>query len=239
MPAGVQIIGDSGVIQIDQNYFNVELQSKQTISTIAGEAIWQAGQSRLVVTTNINTAPYVAIKPIANEIGLWRSELSGSTLTLTYFCQAPIGTQIQVYFFGNPSSSPSNFGLQVFNELGELTYDSNRKYARVLLKISGNDDVDEPVNYPLPSGKEYAVLQGVFSGEDYTLSYSPGMPGNDCGSLYMVVQDIYILCFRAQGSGITLHNLYRFGQTFCAAGADVGPYSASRFEYLVFDVTNY
>lgn len=126
MPAGLQIINDNGVVQIDENYKNLEFKGKYDVY------IPDYNQ-----TGYLNTPGYasevVAIGDTGDDnVMLWSKTGApgGYEYQLRKTNNGP--RTIPVYVFGEPAApAASGVGLQVFNGSGQLTYDSQRKYMKV------------------------------------------------------------------------------------------------------------
>ncbi|HWX01430.1 hypothetical protein [Collimonas sp.] len=141
MAAGLQVFGDSGVAQIDQDYFNYVFKQSGALSfpdAVAG---------RTVSVSVGGVSPIVVIKSQNLGIAIWRVSQSGSAFTFEFVQDAvsPPGTPFQWYLFDKGPPSPGNFGLQVFGPDGSLSFDSssfNLKIAQLLPGVasSGNSN---------------------------------------------------------------------------------------------------
>lgn len=139
MPYGLQVIGNDGYKQIDENYANLSFVGKGTMSiggsvnNMAGPTTFYSGSQRFNRACN---RPLVFIRP-----------------TQGYACLASIvngGSYLDIYLHGNTSQNVDfyvfdqittdeygGFGLQVFNAAGQLTYSSNYAPLRIKAIVPG------------------------------------------------------------------------------------------------------
>lgn len=140
MPAGFQVIGDHGVVQIDENYTNMGLRHR-------GQAAL-TGLSDLVVT-DVDT-PLLCIKSPNMAVMLVGATRSGNTIT--YRLSSAAGA-IDWYVFDKmraPPAGSSGAGLQVYTSAGALAFDSTNPPMR----IAGITDLASAQQgvYPPPPG---------------------------------------------------------------------------------------
>lgn len=136
MPAGFQVIGDHGVVQIDENYTNLSLRHR-------GQAAL-TGLFDLAVP-DVDT-PLLCLKSPNMAVMLVGATRSGSTIT--YRLASAAGT-VDWYVFDKmraPAGS-SGAGLQVYTGAGVLTFDS----ASNPMRLAGLASVpDAPANEAWP-----------------------------------------------------------------------------------------
>lgn len=147
MTAGFQAWTDSGLVQIDGMRQTYAL--RQTLSVTTGAGTMNAGRSNAGVqyTFNANVATfslsaseplialyspnaYVAILKCTSSNGIWTVQIWSSA-----------AANVTVYIFDQAlAAAPSGagFGLQVFDESGNLVADARQRLARVLDTQSGN-----------------------------------------------------------------------------------------------------
>lgn len=108
---------DSGVIQINDSYKNLYLSRKVAIAqSSSGSGNLQADEFLVGIGNGTNSIDGCVI----NRPGGYDYHLNASS------------TQAFLYFFSNAPKSLGSCGLQVFNEKGEIIFDSNAKQAVVL-----------------------------------------------------------------------------------------------------------
>jgi len=140
MPSGFQAFTDTGVYQIDgstPNYQMVRAMSAQSVDTSLRLAVNDAGKPfdatlpSVSFTFNATAGPmYGVYASDGAGITVWSTDVNGTTYTLRFVTERPC----IVYFFqfDQVPIASGNFGLQVFNERGELVADSSKPFLRVL-----------------------------------------------------------------------------------------------------------
>lgn len=143
MPAGLQVVGTHGVVQVDQNYFNLVLRAKGTVST--------GFQQRFDITYT-GTTPMVAFRCLNTTIALQYITKSGSTFTYHYISSNP--DTITYYIFDRPPTTASNFGLSIWDGSGNLVFSSDYSPMRLVSAVqtpahqdffSWDDDAGKPI----------------------------------------------------------------------------------------------
>ena len=168
MPVGLEIINDAGTILIDSKDPSLSLHSKVTLS---------ATNRRITHTFNNVEFPTLALRSTAGWVCVISETRSGNSIT--YVLGTFGNTQsVTLYLFDRPTLSPANFGFQVFDEQGRLTFDAARQPGRVVALKDGNG-----VWYGT-SGVDYAaiVTRSIFGW------YSANPDYNDNGVQSMWVQ---------------------------------------------------
>lgn len=133
MTAGLQIINDNGVVQLDENYFNLEFKNKFQYAIATGinqYAIATNGDGNEVVAVGETGVGYVNIaRTAANQIVITTFATAATTLTF--------------YVFGTPDqTATANAGMQIFNSAGQITFSATQNYMRVVASYKTLDDVN-------------------------------------------------------------------------------------------------
>jgi len=90
-----------------------------------------------------------------------RQTISGSTWTFQIVVDGIIGTSVDYWIFDEPdNAAPSGYGVVVFDENEEVTFNSNKKYIRVVDFFTDNDY--DPDTRTYTSGRTYGFIP-VFS----------------------------------------------------------------------------
>ena len=151
MAAGLQIVNDSGIVQIDENYFNFEFKYKFQYAIAAGinqYTIGTNGYSNEVVAVGETGVGYVNISRTAsNQIVITTFATSATTLTF--------------YVFGTPDQSTNgNAGMQIFNSAGQIIFSYTRSYMRVVYSYRTTDNVQSTggANAVTLGGGTYAAI---------------------------------------------------------------------------------
>lgn len=136
MPAGFQIVNSSGVVQVDENYVNLGLVAKGTITIPAGGIGGLAAPAQISFT---GVSPILCIRPV-NTFAFIRSVTkSGSTYAYTVnggFAtsgnSSPLAETFNWYIFDRMSQiGTTNYGIQIYNAAGEITFNSSANPMRV------------------------------------------------------------------------------------------------------------
>jgi hypothetical protein len=177
MEAGLTVIlPGTNDIQIDSSYHNLEFISKHTV-TLAS-----SGNSYATGTLSVRGyIPVVGIKPVPGQYaavtGISVSGPSGNDFVFS-FVSGIVGTiSITVYLFDTPRTQGTS-GLQTFNANTALTYDSSRKYMKIVMDLqftNYNGYLNTPI--ALPAGKSCAILQNQWLGYAFGQFFTPGESG--------------------------------------------------------------
>jgi hypothetical protein len=160
MPAGLQVFGSHGVLQIDETYKNFVMVASGSKASGAWAAAGVSNFVQVVVTNAVT--PLVAFS-CANQVGLGYVGISGSTWTFTFLTNNPATMNYWV-FDESPSASPGSFGFEVYNAAGARVFHSSQKPLRVVGVGAGT----------YASGRTYAVIRSD-AGYSYT-STPTGLP---------------------------------------------------------------
>lgn len=148
MTAGFQVINDAGTILIDENYKNISMKDKRTVTIGAAGAPQLFGANQFTVASCVS--PVVFIQCSTGGCFVSGVTVSGGTATITV--RGPAGVSVTVFTFDEPTVG--SFGLQVYNASGQVVFDSSNKYARVVDVVSGTT---AQIVKTYTSGRTYAV----------------------------------------------------------------------------------
>lgn len=232
MPEGLQIFNDSGYIQIDADYLNMELKQKGTFN-LPGSNTANGGSISSGVQISFNgESPVIAIK---STTFCCAYPLSRSGNTFNFYIYNGDGQDCtgEYFIFDNSSSEGAgSSGLQVFNGQGRLVFDSNKKYLRVLDYWQVDEPPGEGVtrNY---GDKQVATIMCDF-GYRYIVAPSPADPSSPN---YAFLQS-WLNCSRTQGGQLSIGDRATYTNAF--AQKDPSMVTASEYpsRWLVVDVTN-
>lgn len=133
MPAGMTVWMDEGVMQLDSDI---------RVSTIAFQTTF-SGPYQTLVTPFVTMNYYFDITIPAGVKALFFSSTTSVTLALwaktgtTWRFRASAQATIKIYGFAEQAITPSSSGLQLYNEAGVLTFDSDTKFMRVADIVKG------------------------------------------------------------------------------------------------------
>lgn len=126
MPAGLYVVNDSDVLQIDENFFVMQVVNSGSGSFAATQDHEMGSSfSRTIANTSIlllrptdTSIPFGVIKAVDNGNG---------TTTWTYVTDPDATTKTLSWFeFGRAPVPVEDAGLEVFNAAGELVFSSER-----------------------------------------------------------------------------------------------------------------
>ncbi len=156
--AGIEVRNDSNKLVVDSLYKNLMLSRKVLISQLPD---FNAG-GMPVKRLNLNNGEIVVAVsyPKDSSIGIIQYNYSGYcdfygvNAEGSYTKLSSVGSNYIAYVFGVNQRAKGNVGLQIFNNNGDLIFDSNSKYMRVSYYGRGIEDVPYP-----DSSKKYAIAQ--------------------------------------------------------------------------------
>lgn len=141
MPAGLQVFNEQGGFIIDGSYMNLSLSQKLVASTVPQGNFNQA-RFTYTAPAGLSIPPVLAIQcPV--RVVISGPVVSGNTydwLVISY--AGP--TTVTGFIFLEPPATGNNFGLQVFNESGQLVFDATFPYMRVIDLIAPTPTNNEP-----------------------------------------------------------------------------------------------
>ena len=233
MPEGLQVFNDSGFVQIDANYLNMELKSKG--SAVIGPSNMANGGSLIgkISFTVGGETPAVAVIS-SGYVACYLASRSGNSFTFEIYNGESANTSVEWFVFDNSNNEGvGNSGLQVLNAAGRLVFDSNKKYLRVLdywEKMEGSLEAPETRNYP---GKRVAVIMCDYRYR-FLVTNSPANPGSTTMKFIQSQLD----CSRTINDSLSV----KLTATFTNANASnpgVNGAGEGPSRWLVADVTNY
>jgi hypothetical protein len=153
MPAGLQIFNDNNVLQIDSTYRNYALVRAGKFTGGAGgsAALNLSGLSRFALWAVV-PAGYPGISP---NTGGW---YNGARWFSYWFLNSISSVPVQYYVFDIVTPTGATFGLEVYDENGQLVFDGEGHPMKIVSDfLSENAATGLPRNISIPGGKSYAV----------------------------------------------------------------------------------
>lgn len=226
MAAGLQVFNDSGFIQIDANYLNMELKQKGSFS-LPGTG---TGAQKRVDIQYTGEAPIIAIN-CTDYCFPFVSGKTGNATTFSIYNASANNVTGEFYIFDNSDNNNlSNSGFQVFNEQGRLVFDAGKLYMRVLdnFALDVGNGIDK--SYP---GKKFAVAMTDY-GWRFIVMQTPVDPSSPKRFKQTLIDSV---------RGITNSLRVQEMATYTDAYADPVANEQSKYEgpsrWLVVDVTNF
>jgi hypothetical protein len=152
---GVKFVNDAGTVQVDENYANLALRAKATVTTTTLAPVVGGGTSYVDVVYTGGSTPMLALSCAALAAAP-QLTVSGTTFTWRVYVLGAVGTAVTYYVFDRPAASTETHGVRVRDAAGSLTFDSGQKYLRVIdtVDLAGSGGVGTK---QYPAGKAYAV----------------------------------------------------------------------------------
>lgn len=166
MISGFQAIGETGNYQIDSTFTNLALDRKGILYSQQYTAGETTNTSPTRVQLTLNDGEILALActsycSLGSKVGSVAS----------VYVDTAAGTPVEYYVF-KPGTISSNFGLQVFNEDSELTFDTSWKLFDVRQIMTGFSDLN------LPPSKKYAFVQCQIQSQIYYAKVVVGQSPN-------------------------------------------------------------
>jgi hypothetical protein len=125
MPAGFQIIGDHGAVQVDENFVNLGLTAKGSVSMPASAGL--LAQATITVTGD---TPILCIRPLSTYASIYSVTKSGNQFTYTlvggFTGSAAAAETFDWYVFDKmPAGTAGSVGIEVRDANGTTTFNSN------------------------------------------------------------------------------------------------------------------
>lgn len=207
MQAGITVFNDNNIIQVDADFSNWVMIDKgsfyrnqvgnSTDAPLTGPGEKNEEPNTLYIIANaIN--PIIAVRT-QRWHRIWRELISPSLwrfkITFGYGSQNSWNMLVQWYVFDKITQVSGNFGLQTFDENGNIVFNSNSKYMKVLDVVykdevswfnSNNTEKYTPDNPKIETigsypGKDFATIFGQQACSWYEYSggfgYESGIPG--------------------------------------------------------------
>jgi hypothetical protein len=230
MSAGFEVINDSQSILIDQNFQNLALVAKGTISI--GSNSSPGGYS------GFTTIPATGIPLIFIRCAGWVA-VTGATNGRFDWRMAKGVTTFDYYAFAPPQSIGGNLGLQVFGSDGTLCFDAQQKYLRILGTMATKGSMFFPdsggvgtvISFPLP-GTLPAVCFSDPGGQFQVVTGSIVSGG-------MTYRTVARCGMRINGSNLELAQFQSLDNISLPSGANINTrVAASPAAVIIADVSN-
>lgn len=197
MPAGFQVIGDHGGVQIDENFYNMTLKAKGSVTYPDTQLVLTMHPWAITVPNTISPVLCFHVTHFTSIESV--SSANGNT-TYSGYIFAAIGGTMEWYAFDRMPApiSPTGAGLSVFDVNGQLTFSSEyppMKIAAIhtIPDSTGNPDGNsEYYSYSNPGAGKYAACLsspkvGYILGGGQTSYYKQGVAANSdaYGVFYM------------------------------------------------------
>ncbi|MFC6297665.1 hypothetical protein GNF76_00860 [Pseudomonas sp. CCM 7893] len=230
MRSGIEIRNPDSTIQISDEYSNLRVASKQVFKQgVVGNGIY---------TTTVDAPiayPFMAIYCANANVGLMYTQVvSASTIRYTLFVIADISqsTVIEYYFFDKTVAGGA-LGIQVWDALGNMSYNSSNIYADIVDNITSPNPIALVGNHFYKPGKQYAVIYGAQVGEREITWGEAG------GNLVTRAEFHFGLGSKSISGGVNMawETYFDFSQTIPGSVRPNETYKMEATQVLVVDIT--
>lgn len=233
MPAGFEVINDSGSYQVDQNYSNLIMRAKGTATTSG----YDGRCSRASVVVNNGVCPLIAVQG-SGYVGLDRVTRSGSQYTFILYTAGGNGTSINYFVFDDYAHSSDRFGIEIFNAAEETVFHSSDKQLRVADVITSNYyGMNNGYSVTLAAGRQYAVCFSAFCG----ITIFDRIPFS--GMTFQETQSVNALGSRVASNVVTFGNILIYSSVQYVQSPALFPINITHvYEgsgILILDVTDF
>lgn len=196
MPAGLQVFLDDGTtVQVDDKYFNLAFVGKYQVACTPN---YTNPSGSITVS---GTMPVVAF---SGPVAACMHSMSQANGSFTFNFIVASQATLTVYLFDVPTNT-GTFGMQIFNDLGQVTFDSSRLYMKIAHDISFSDYVQIPTT-PIPNpGRPFAILCSEFVGYKFGQMFMPG----ESGPVYFETE-INTVLYRVDSSNLYMGEVMTF-----------------------------
>ncbi|MHA6196818.1 hypothetical protein ACX3YG_20910 [Pseudomonas wadenswilerensis] len=219
MSVGLEVLNGNDRVLIDSKYKNHFLRQKVTVSTAKPTYNWIGSVARVTITDAV--CPIVLWRSAAG-FGFYSLTWQGSNAIASLHTPSGPGTSVTFYVFDTGVPSHSGYGLQVYNDQGELVYDALAKPLRIKSYVRGQGSLTtamDPLNIPLAG--EYAYGSGSFIGSIIGI-----MSG-----LILSYQVIHVFRYLVESGGVLKQQQFTPYSFESKAGFD----TSTQFENTTFD----
>jgi hypothetical protein len=149
MTAGLQVFRPNNTLQIDSDIKTLTLTAKVVAS---GWTLGSTVYSTTVVVPN-TTVMLLFGNTSGSVVGIKEKYASGSSIVYRLWSNST--TAITCYGFGPTEITPANYGLQLFDAAGQLTFDATSKFLKIQGVTQTTSDI-QSVPYSNPTGATIA-----------------------------------------------------------------------------------
>lgn len=167
MPAGLEIYDQNGKLQITDNFLSYTLRVSGT-TYVTDNKVGNTARGFSIPGSQSYSTTLIAIQgpELAAYAGYNGTGWTGPAGQLVFATLAPVGTAYNYFIFQQSSFIPStNFGLEVRDASGQITFSSNYRTMRVIDTILYSDNESSinslTLSYP---GRSVAVIPSTFAG---------------------------------------------------------------------------
>ncbi|MGR2706544.1 hypothetical protein K0P33_07590 [Pseudomonas sp. ArH3a] len=179
MSIGFQVFNADRSVLLDQNFKTYGFVSKTTQVSTATSSNPAWGQFLDVWIADAEEIVAVRAQNEAHSVCLANVSRSGSGYIQRYVTDGSTIVNLDVYRFRPGVSAGGTFGMQIFNEHGELAYDATTPQLIVRDVLVGSGNFEAVVgDHNYDPGRKYAVVFGGRCGRSWRTTQFTGGGGN-------------------------------------------------------------
>ena len=234
MAIGFQVLNDDRSVLLDQNFKTYGFVSKTTQVSTAASSNPAWGQYLDVWIPDAEEIVAVRAQNEAHSVCLANVSRSGGGYIQRYVTDGSTIVNLDVYRFRPGVSAGGAFGMQIFNDHGELVYDATTPQLIVRDVLVGTDNFEAVVgDHNYETGEKYAVVFGGRCGRSWRTTQFTGGGGN------FRINEYASTNFFTHGPGkinFKVKYYYYYGYTKQHQVKEFN-YRAEAYSYLVVDVS--
>lgn len=154
MPAGFQTINDTGYLQVDGDWKNFALVSKQVLTSSSQMLVSLSFVGVQVSWPNNGDLIFFSC---ATRLAPLSTMVSGSGRTHYMVTMDGVGQTVTAYIFRQQPPTSSTSGAQVFDGSGVLVFDANNRFAKVVSQIPALTP-GAITKWTYTAGRQYAIM---------------------------------------------------------------------------------
>lgn len=179
MDYGFSAINNNDIIVIDQNFSNYCLHSTITVNNSnCSYGYFQNNFGHYYKSLYIPNIPgVIALCNSMHDVSCWGSLSAYGTNQILIIPDYGLSFSFQIYFYvpSTAFSVVSGYGLNVYNQLGNLTFSSTLSYLKHLVTYTVNTSINSELPYPIGISNPVFVLNPFHMQGDYHYQYEEGL----------------------------------------------------------------
>jgi hypothetical protein len=170
MPTGLQVISDSGHLQISDAGYNFALRFSGNVTL--GATTDSSLGSATATLSYVGSPPIVAIQS-TSPCAIAFVNTTGNTHTVT-ISGTIVGSVVKVFIFDRPAPNAAGFGLEVRDASNNVVFSSDAKLMKIAATVSTSFATPQVTNYP--SDRVYAFVPTTMPRRDTWSHDTPSIP---------------------------------------------------------------
>ncbi len=176
MPHGMEIINDDYTLQLSNRSPVLVYVKKGTHLTTTNPISSPVGTRSRLIISNVSASAVVAIRPnLSAPFCIFNYAYVSGNLEVYFMCSVSGAQSVDWYVFDTPNPSGMNYGLEVYDESGNLTYQSFANPIRATSVLVANTTAATNEVIVPNGGRTIAAIQGNLAG---FMRWDPGANGD-------------------------------------------------------------